>query len=346
MPFGPGGIDEIEVGAVVKEELGDQELCPGVNLGLEVVRSVSRSGASDAPPEAGPADREVVLRADVAGQLRRAAETALGLDEVGFTAGGSRAQGEDVVDAGIPEPFQRRVEAIRGLADASSDGPSPRARTSSLRAVVMSTVPSRVRAAGPVGSRRRNRVRVRPAAGRCQELGAALVGLRGSPTEDGAFRADYLANAHPESLNDRRLSPGRGPGRSRPARRCGGGSRGRAGRAVLHVLDVKLDPLVPRIPARPEPGAQPVIPGGPRAGDADAACESATWAGIVGRDRPGPSHPARRCTRLGSSSSEVRAQPAADPVTRGSSRPTDGANSDRIRAGIIVPSFSISNFHP
>ena len=59
----PGGLDEVEVDAVVEEELGDQERGAGVDLGLQVAEvglEVRRLRVD--LREAGAADREVPRR--------------------------------------------------------------------------------------------------------------------------------------------------------------------------------------------------------------------------------------------------------------------------------------------
>src|SRR6266571_2972299 len=104
-PRGARPPDEVEVAAVVEEELGDEELGAGVHLLLAVAQVGLQVARLDVPLRiAGAADAErAALRlghlAHQLHQLVRVAEAALDGDEARLPPRGIAAQGEHVVDA-------------------------------------------------------------------------------------------------------------------------------------------------------------------------------------------------------------------------------------------------------
>ena len=115
--------DEVPVGLVVEEELGDQEGRAGVDLRLEkrdVGLEARRLGMDLG--EAGAPDREVEVARDQRRELRRRRQPALGRLELGLTPRRVAAQGEDVLDPPVAEPLEDLANAVDRLPDAAQVG--------------------------------------------------------------------------------------------------------------------------------------------------------------------------------------------------------------------------------
>ena len=138
---GASGGDEVEVVAVVEEELRDQEGRPVLDLRLQVreVGLEARRLRMDLREARSP-DRELgVGVADHPGQLGRAAETSLGLNEVGLPAWRVASQGEDVLDPRVRNPVDDfRLSAVSPTQLRCAIASTP---YSSLIARVVSRVP-------------------------------------------------------------------------------------------------------------------------------------------------------------------------------------------------------------
>ncbi len=123
-PGRPRRGDEVEVGAVVEEELGDQEGGAVVHLGLQVGDvGLEARGLRMHLGEAGAADGDLGMGlGDQSGQVGGAAEPVLGLDEVRLAARRVAAQGEHVLDPGLADAVEELPQARLGLADAAEVG--------------------------------------------------------------------------------------------------------------------------------------------------------------------------------------------------------------------------------
>ena len=261
--------------------------------------------------------------------------TALGLDEVGFPRAGRAAQGEDVVDP-------RHPGAVPASRRGHRRSPTPAQMGHHLEPdFVLSSRdvhrPSQVR---PLGPCRVTETKSSSSSASCRAVSKSWARPSSVFGEElpkrGVSPPIIWPMRIPESLNDRRARSGRALARSRPARRCGEdlGSSQASGFSTYSTS--RLDPVRPGMPARPEPGAQPVIQGRTSypamlmrrvIGDPGP--------GSSGADRPEPSRPPD-VHGLGSSSGFRRSQrPTGHP--RVPRRPR--CQPDRIEPGSWSLSF-------
>jgi len=115
----PGPAEEVEVAAVVEEQLGDQEIDTGSDLLGEMPQIVLRAARMDVRlGEAGGADRERVAGGDQLDELTRVLEAALRLRPLLLPGRRIAPQGQDVVDPGSLHLGKRGVELGDCRADA------------------------------------------------------------------------------------------------------------------------------------------------------------------------------------------------------------------------------------
>src|SRR5262249_20177885 len=118
-------IDEVEVDAVVEEQLGDHEVEAGVDLGAKVRDVAVEIAALDVPlgaAGAAEADLLAVALADEADQVGGVAEAAGGALEALLPGRGVATQGHDVVDARVDELIDDAADLGLGGADAGEVG--------------------------------------------------------------------------------------------------------------------------------------------------------------------------------------------------------------------------------
>ena len=114
-PDAPRAGDEIEVVRVVEEQLGDDEVQPGVDLLAQVLEIQLAVGALLVTlGVAGAAEAEVVaLLADEANQLGGVSEAVLRGRESALALRRIATQGEDVFDAAVAQAVEQRAISAR-----------------------------------------------------------------------------------------------------------------------------------------------------------------------------------------------------------------------------------------
>jgi hypothetical protein len=186
-PHSVGPLDEVEVEGVVEEELGDDEVQPGVHLGLEVAQVVFPERSLHVPLGVSrPANAQVVVPlADEAHQLRGVPEPPGERVELVFAGRGVAPEREQVLDPHRQELLHQVAQLLAGVAYAGEVGHRLQAGGTDLLDELHRPVPGA--SSRPVGDGDEARLERPEVLDRADERAPALLGPGGEELEGEAW---------------------------------------------------------------------------------------------------------------------------------------------------------------